>query len=29
LIEEGVKVLGLLEPFRADDVSWLANFRIQ
>jgi phosphomannomutase len=29
LIEEGAKVLGLLESFRADDVNWLANFRIQ
>jgi phosphomannomutase len=29
LLEEGIKVFDLLEPFRADDVSWLANFRIQ
>ena len=29
LLEEGAKVFDLLEPFRVDDASWLANFRIQ
>ena len=29
LIEEGIKVLDLLERFRVNDVSWLTNFRIQ
>jgi len=29
LIEEGIKVFGLLERFRIDDVNWLTNFRIQ
>ncbi len=29
LLEEGVKVFELLEPFRTDDANWLENFRIQ
>jgi len=29
LLEEGIKVFDLLEPFRADDDNWLDNFRIQ
>ncbi len=29
LLEEGIKVFDMLEPFRADDADWLTNFSVQ